>query len=78
MKKGKLRSYAVVSGLGEECPKCREKMERRKRIKKPETKTYFFTEWDYCPSCSHVQHYEQFKSVVWREEENTRSFFRSL
>lgn len=77
-KRGKLKHYAIVSGEGESCPKCFVKMERRKRIKKPENKNYWFTEWDYCKSCSHVQHYDKFKSSEWIEAERQKSFFDSL
>lgn len=77
-KKGTLKHYAIVSGEGEPCPKCFKKMERRKRIKKPEKKSYFFTEWDYCPTCSHVQHYDKYKSSDWVEAERQESFFRDL
>lgn len=77
-KKGKVRSYAKVLGDGNDCPKCKEKMERRKRTRKPEGKSYFYTEWDYCHRCSHVQHYEQYKSVEWQEEESMLAFFREM
>lgn len=78
MKKGKLRKYAIVEEVGEMCPKCDIPMERRKRIKPPINKTYFFTKWDYCPKCSRVQHYEKFKSQVWQEDERQQDFFRNL
>lgn len=68
-KRGRLKSYAKEVGEGEECMKCRVKMVRRKRIKPPATKTYFFTEWDYCKQCGHIQHYEKFKSTAWQESE---------
>lgn len=69
----------IVVGTGRYCPKCKQLMERRKRVKKPlPTKSYFFTEWDYCKPCGHVQHYEQYKSAIWLEEENARAFFKSI
>lgn len=77
-KKGKIRYYAEVKGMGENCPKCLKPMERRKRILPPKNKSYFFTEWDYCKLCSHVQHYEKFKSSEWVEQERQESFFRDL
>lgn len=39
-------------------------MERRshKAITKKElSQPYFFSEWDYCPNCHFIQHYEQYK-----------------
>lgn len=77
-KKGKLKSYAKVKGEGKDCPKGCGKMQRRERIKPPVNKTYYFKEWDYCPSCSHLQHYDEFKSDTWQEEERQRSFLRSI
>lgn len=47
-----------------ECPKCNQLMERRKHKvigEKQLTKTYYFSEWDFCKSCNHVQHYEEYK-----------------
>lgn len=61
----KVRSYAVIIGCGEDCPKCQSQMERRKRIKGPTKDTYFYLEWDYCPGCKHVQHYEKYKRYEW-------------
>lgn len=58
--KGKIKGYARLKGLGNDCPKCKEQMQRRERVVFP-THTYYFTEWDYCLSCGHLQHYEEFK-----------------
>lgn len=77
-KKGKLKMYAIIEGDGKNCPKCEEKMQRRKRVKPPVNKTYFFREWDYCPKCSHVQHYEEFKSSQWIEDERQQNFLRDI
>lgn len=77
-KRGKLRSYAKVKGKGNDCPKCGEVMERRERKLAPKNKTYFFTEWDYCTNCSHVQHYEEFKSNDWKENEYNNERFQML
>ena len=56
-------SYVILR-KGEVCPKCGYKMDRRahrsnstKQFKQP----FYFTEWDYCKTCRHVQHYEQYK-----------------
>lgn len=35
-------------------------MQRRKRICS-RIDTYWFSEWDYCVNCKHVQHYEKYK-----------------
>lgn len=58
----------LVLGQGELCPKCNIYMERREHnFNKDSVKskisnmTYFFTQWDYCPNCNHVQHYERYK-----------------
>jgi len=70
---------AIKIGMGEICKKCGELMERRKRIKPPKNgKTYFYTEWDYCKPCGHMQHYQKYKSGVWQEAEAQRSFFKDL
>lgn len=46
------------------CPKCNKEMERRNH-KPAETaylkKAYYYSEWDYCGRCKHVQHYERYK-----------------
>lgn len=57
------RNYKVI-GKGNDCKKCRVPMERRShkdgfRVKP--TQYQYFTEWDYCKPCGHVQHYEVFK-----------------
>lgn len=54
----------------ETCPKCSKKMERRRHKEAPETETYYFKEWDYCPSCNFLQHYEQFKVVDRKPKPN--------
>ena len=35
---------------------------------------FYFTEWDYCKDCHHVQHYEKFKvfnQIIYKSGENT-------
>jgi len=49
-----------ILGLGYCCPKCGVPMERRAHKENPD-KVYFFSEWDYCKPCGHLQHYEKFK-----------------
>lgn len=66
-----------VIGVGEKCPKCSEFMERRKHKDRP-GKTWFYTQWDYCKSCKHIQHYEKFKSSEWQEVERQESFLNSI
>lgn len=56
---------SVTVGRGNECPKCRSRMERRKHPQTPvpnsKARSHYFSEWDCCRSCKHVQHYEEFK-----------------
>jgi hypothetical protein len=78
MSKAKSNEYVSMGCVGGDCPKCKNKMERRKRIKPPTGKSYFYTEWDYCRPCQHVQHYDQFKSANWQEEELQHQFFKSI
>ena len=54
----------MLIGIGNDCPKCGRKMERRahgpnetKYLKK----AYYYAEWDVCSSCRHIQHYEKYK-----------------
>lgn len=61
-----MNNKAITKGIGELCPKCNEPMERRKHpegyFKKQYTgQSYYFSEWDYCKGCVHIQHYEKFK-----------------
>lgn len=74
----------------EPCPKCNELMERRKHSKigqKQLNKTYYFSEWDYCRDCNHVQFYEKFKvyskpykemMTLFEEQEEKDSFLRNI
>jgi len=55
---------AKIIGIGKECKKCQNQMQRRKRGGEPTKKQkYYFQEWDYCEPCRHVQHYEHFKRI---------------
>lgn len=75
----KQSNKSIVIGKGNECPKCSKLMERKKHPPHwKNTKTYFYTEWDYCKPCGHVQHYDEFKSIAWREAESRESFFRDM
>lgn len=68
MNKIKQKKYIVI-GNGNDCPKCRNPMERRSHREIPQTKTYYFIEWDFCRPCGHLQHYDEFKSIPALEEE---------
>jgi hypothetical protein len=58
------RVKKVISVLSQmDCPKCRKPMERRRHREIPLTK-YFYSEWDYCRWCKHVQHYEEFRNKI--------------
>jgi len=73
-----MKKYCVI-GDGENCPKCNKPMQRRehsnistKLLKKP----YYFSEWDYCKPCGHIQHYESKKvlnnnkkSIAYKKQE---------
>lgn len=72
------KQKSITIGTGEQCPKCSKPMERRKHngvIKNP---YYYYSKWDYCKPCGHLQHYEEFKCEVWKEIENNKRFFDSL
>ena len=59
----KSKSYTVI-GKGEECPKCNKLMDRRSHRKlrsKQLNAPYYFSKWDYCWGCHHIQHYNHFK-----------------
>lgn len=75
----KIKKYIII-GNGNECPKCKNPMERRAHREIPKTETYYFTEWDYCRNCKHIQLYEEFKSIPTIEEEIERQnlFMKSI
>lgn len=75
----KISNKAIIKGIGNNCPKCDKPMDRKEHPKhwKPKN-NYFFTEWDCCKHCGYVQHYEEFKSSDWKENEMQESFFKSL
>ena len=58
------KTIKIIKELSKElCPKCKKYMERRRHAMLTEKilSGGFFSEWDYCPECSHVQHYDKFK-----------------
>ena len=78
--KNKISNKAITIGYENECPKCKKLMERRKHPAHWVNKNpvCFYTEWDYCPDCNHVQHYEEYKSSSWKELDRQRSFLNSI
>lgn len=57
----KNKNYQIILKINN-CPKCNFLMDRRKHKKNRTPKTdYYFSEWDYCCSCKHLQHYEKYK-----------------
>lgn len=61
------------------CPKCNDFMERRKHnfTKKKTNKSHYFSEWDYCKKCNHVQFYEKYK-VFYKDVPETLDVQESL
>lgn len=57
---------AIIIDSGNLCPKCSMPMERRKHPIGwvPKKAKYYFSEWDYCNRCLHVQHYGKFKKKL--------------
>lgn len=64
MNKKTIRENIVIKGFIEKCPKCPYLMARKTR---KEVLPYmleqrgYFTEWDYCDRCKHVQHYQKYR-----------------
>ncbi len=61
------------------CPKCSRYMERRKHQKITKqllAKAYYFSEWDVCRPCKHVQHYEKYKVYSKKKPSNNKWFAR--
>jgi hypothetical protein len=73
----KLSKKNRIIGTGEKCPKCGKIMERRGHKERPK-QTWYYSEWDVCHDCKHIQHYEEFKSSDWKEQEEQESFFNSI
>ena len=52
--------YAII-GEGNNCPKCGKPMQRREHkeiTQKILNQPYYFSEWDVCRPCHHIQMYE--------------------
>jgi len=56
----------IIKGIGEHCRRCHKPMQRRKHATTPTNpkQKYYFTEWDVCLNCHHIQHYEKFKTQI--------------
>lgn len=65
-------------GKGILCPKCNKQCITRKRIKNPENKNFFYTQWDFCKDCNAVYFDDKYKSGDRQEDERQKSFFDSL
>lgn len=75
----KYSNKSIVVGLGDDCPKCNEPMERRKHPNHwTNKKSFYYIQWDYCNKCKHVQHYEDFKSSDWKEFEQKEDFIKNI
>ncbi len=57
------RKYLIVSNNSLPCPKCRQPMQCRSHRTTPTEQKVYYTQWDYCKKCMHVQHYEHYKIV---------------
>jgi len=56
------KNTSITIGKGEECPKCKNAMQKRKHKETSNlTQAFYFSQWDYCPLCKHVQLYEKYK-----------------
>lgn len=45
------------------CPKCLRPMTRRSWKNFKSNKHYYFSEWDVCKTCRHLQFYEKYKVI---------------
>lgn len=61
-KREKIHKY-IILGEGRSCPKCGKSMQKRGHREVPITK-YFYSQWDYCKPCGHVQHYNEFRNRI--------------
>jgi hypothetical protein len=55
---------SIVVGKGAPCPKCDRPMDRKEHKgewKPKANQPYWFSYWDVCDACRHVQHYESAK-----------------
>lgn len=82
----KNKKYIVIGFLCK-CPKCLNLMERRghSNLKKQKKIPFYFSEWDYCKKCKHLQHYDKYKvfnkiisKVDFDEIKRQDSFLKSI
>lgn len=55
---------SIYVGKGLPCPKCKELMHTKKHpiiTEKELSKLYYYSQWDVCFKCKHVQHYDKYK-----------------
>ena len=55
---------SVYIGKGLPCPKCDKLMHTKKHpqiTQKELSKLYYYSQWDVCHDCKHLQHYEEYK-----------------
>ncbi len=88
MKLKKIRKSNLIKELSlNDCPKCHQKMERRKHkeiLPFMLLQPYYYLEWDYCRPCGHIQHYENYKiynmndDFLEKEEEYNKEFFDKI
>ena len=71
----------IKNNISLPCPKCDKPMFRKchkqgdtKILKRP----FYFSEWDYCPMCKHVQLYEQYKIFNNKEMEASIKYHREM
>lgn len=79
--------YIVLENVNT-CPKCFIYMQQRKHKvinDKIKRQAYYFSEWDVCTTCGHVQLYEKYKvlnrndlSVYIQDKEHIENLFKNL
>lgn len=55
---------SVYAGKGLPCPKCNKQMHTKRHpqiTQKELNKLYYYSQWDVCNDCRHLQHYEEYK-----------------
>jgi len=48
------------------CPKCDQIMQRRKHkeiLESIRNQPYYYSQWDYCRTCKHIQHSDEFRVI---------------
>jgi uncharacterized protein with PIN domain len=73
----KKNKSSVSIGEGNNCPKCNKPMERREHkaiTAKILNQPFYFSEWDYCKPCGHIQMYEYKK--VWNKNKKADDYIQ--